>query len=285
MISLSCLTYIWCAMSLADYIEVTLFCIIGLLAVRTCLKARQYTLLHTAFGYALLYSISVQLNLVTISNVVLLLAPALMALLIVLYQHRISNAYCHILEHDGEQPKDHSWVLTLIQQCVNAMHTGQPLTILILNKHVLSQYLTIKIPCKIPLTPEHLSVIKQHKQYVPQQMIVCSPDGLLLGANTTFNITQLQNAERLIHHTLEDLARIITKAHDAVLLQVTPEEQAYTIIAQGTLQTCSHVDTLVRIVYNLIGIVPPLSKDTHELEHTTQQIISRSHSSEQTLQK
>lgn len=176
--------------------------------------------------------------------------PAMIMLFILVHQKSLQSSFVALKNVQPSQTIQSNWLETLLRSCLIAMNNKQQVTCLIEGKDSLAELVTTPFTIKSKLQPDFLDMLLSSSTYDPQKMIWLSDNGILLGVNTTWQITdKAANNKDSQLDTWQQNSILFTAQTDTLAFRINPLSRTFDVTMEGKLIENMPTDQAIKLMH------------------------------------
>lgn len=220
-----------------NVLEVTFFCMVVYYFSLWLKKDVQKNLLGYFFSYCLLTIGASLMELDTIVHFLMLATPVGLMLFIVFHQFTLQKNFVTLRNLVPAQHHNADWLETLVRSCLIAISTNKEVICIIEHHDSLQEHLNTPLPLHIPVSKEMLDILFSSSSFASTHMLWINSQGIVRGINARWHeshgswTSDLVPADQQWKHD----AILHTEKTDALVLKITRTNNAFEVVASGTL--------------------------------------------------
>lgn len=220
-----------------DAIEIIFFSAIIYIISLWLKKDSQKNLLGYFYLYCLLFFVSYQLHLPTITYTLAFGAPIIAMLFILMHQRTLQKNFIALRSITPAMQDATPWLETLMQVCMTSIDNQQEISCIIEYRENLETLLTTPLALHADIKKELLEILIASTSFDHKGMLWLNTQGKILGINTTWLTPFARDItlESTNYHTWKEAAIFFTTATDAIIIRTLPASRTFSIAIQGQL--------------------------------------------------
>jgi hypothetical protein len=232
-------------------------------------KDRQKNLLLYFYGYCMVIAIAYNLQLSTISHLLVVCSPLAIMLFVLIHQETLQKNFVALCNIMPARPTRSDWLDSMKQTALTTMNNHNNVIFVIERSQALDELLNTPLPLSADITKGVLSVFLSSQLFDAEKMLWLNTQGMLLGINATWQ----QVPGELIHTeqttTWKHEALFFTTKTDALILKTNAEHRTFDILVHGKEYEALTTRAALHLLKKYIGSQKSeMQGVTHEYEHT-----------------